>query len=137
MLSFLLERKVVCTTFSLCFSYWRERSCGGSCGGYRRLLRREGCGGLRLSLATNDIVGSDIVEPASVEFMGINVKLHGKVFTVLDVELANAVFAKKTEHATAGELSRHLNDIVLRHPVVTRALRNATLCWYYSNDFSC
>jgi hypothetical protein len=51
--------------------------------------------------------------------VGVDVELDGEVFTVLDVELFDAVLSEETEHTAAGILSGHLDDILLRHPRVT------------------
>ena len=69
--------------------------------------------------------------------MGINIELNGHILVHLNVKLFDAVFTEDSENATTGELSRNLNHIVLRHPLVSGAGRNTTLCWQYSNNSSC
>ena len=68
--------------------------------------------------------------------MGINIKRYGDVLTHLNIKLLDAVFTKDTEQTLAGILSRDFNDIVLRHPRVTRSLRDTTTCRQNGNDFS-
>ncbi len=127
-----------------------RREGSGLCGGSYRLLGREGsCGSLRSSSdgstwssgnrssATYNVESTDIVEPTAIELVGINVELNGQVLTHLNIELPDTVFAKYAEHTLPGELARHLDDIVLRHPWVTCALRYATACRQYGNDSSC
>lgn len=136
-----LEGQVVGTTLTCCLWSGRER-CGSSLG--RSSLRRErSCLGSDRSsrygryLTTNNIVRANIVKPAAIELMGIDVELHGQVLIHLDIELLDAVLAEETEHATLGVLSRNFNDIVLRHPGVACTVRHSTLCWHYSNDSTC
>ena len=54
--------------------------------------------------------------------MSVNVELNRQVLTHLNIKQLDTVFAKYAEHTLPGELTRHLNDIILRHPRVTRAL---------------
>ncbi len=69
--------------------------------------------------------------------MGIDIELDGEILTLLDIELLDTVLSEKTEHTTTGILTRYLDDIFLRHPIVTCASRNAALCCHNGNDSSC
>ena len=69
--------------------------------------------------------------------MGIDVELNGQILTLLDVELLDAVFSEDTEKTFTGILSRHFDDIVLRHPVVSCTGRNTTLGRHDGDNFSC
>jgi len=117
------EWQIVGTTLSCRFLSRRE---GGS-GSIR--LRREGSGcrranwgcGLGCHLTTDHIIGTDFIKPTPLILMGINIKLNGQILAVLNVELLDPVFAKEAEDTSAGELTRHLYDILLRHPWVTCA----------------
>ncbi len=68
--------------------------------------------------------------------MGINVELNGHIFSSLNVELFNPVFAKDAENHTARILSWYLNNIVLTHPRVARTIGSSTGCRKNGNDFS-
>lgn len=59
--------------------------------------------------------------------MSIDIELNREIFTLLDVELLDAVLAEDTEKTLAGILTRNLDDIILRHPVVPCTCRNTTL----------
>ena len=61
--------------------------------------------------------------------MGVDIKLYRQIFTLLDVELLNAVFAEDTEKTLTGKLTGHLDDIILRHPIVSCTSRHTTLGW--------
>ena len=69
--------------------------------------------------------------------MGINIKLHGKIFTLLDIVLFDTVFTEDTEKTFLGVLSWNLYDIILRHPVVSRTCRHTTLGRHHCNNFTC
>ena len=69
--------------------------------------------------------------------MGVDVELDGQVLTLLDVELLDAVLAEKTEHASARILTRHFDDILLRHPTVSCTSRDATLGGHDGDNSSC
>ena len=89
------------------------------------LLRRERSGtSLRSSygnLTTDNIEGTDIIEPASLVLMGIDVELNGDILIHLNIVLLDAVLAEDAEDATFGIGSGNFDDIVLRHPCVTCA----------------
>ena len=59
------------------------------------------------------VVGTDIIEPAALILMGINIELNGQVLTVLNIELTNTIFTEDAEDATLGILTGNFNDIVL------------------------
>ena len=59
--------------------------------------------------------------------MGIDIELNREILTLLDVELLDAVLAEDTEKTLAGILTRNLDDIILRHPIVTCTCRNTAL----------
>ena len=129
MLSF-LEGQIVGRTFSrlLCR---RERSNIGICC-RSRLLRSKGSSTSLGSYSngsstTNNIIGADFVEPTSIILVGINIELDGNIFVHLNVKLLNTVFAKDAEQTLARILSRNFDNILLRHPRVTRALRDTTI----------
>ncbi len=48
--------------------------------------------------------------------MGINIKLHRKILTRLNVKLLDAVLTKDAEQTLTGILARHFDYVVLRHP---------------------
>jgi len=51
--------------------------------------------------------------------MSVDIKLHSEIFTLLDIELLDAIFSEDTEKTFTGILARNFDDIVLRHPIVT------------------
>lgn len=121
-LTYKLERQIICATLT-CRLLCRKEGSGGS-----RWLRGEGrsngrttYAGLR-NLTAENIVGTYLVEPSSVVFVRINIKLHGEVFALLNVELLDSILTKKAEDALAGILTGHLNDVFLRHPRVSRTV---------------
>ncbi len=89
----------------------REGRCGSWCG----LCWREGrhalgacrCN-LRSNLTTDDVIGTDIVEPAPLILTCINIELDGQILSVLDIELLNTVFTEKVEDTPLGILARNL-----------------------------
>ena len=113
---------------------WWERSRSTISWWEGRSLRRSSC---RSYLTTNHIIGANIVKPASIKLMGINIKLHGKIFTLLDIVLFDTVFTEDTEKTFLGVLSWNLYDIILRHPVVSRTCRHTTLGRQHCNNFTC
>ena len=72
-------------------------------------------------LTTQHVVGTDIVEPTALIFVGVDIELDGDILVHLNIELLNPVFSENTEHATLRILTRDFNHIVLRHPRVTCA----------------
>lgn len=97
---------------------WSLRCCscwlgaGSRCGGRHRLGDR----------TTDDVVGTDIVKPTAVIFMGINVKLHRHILGSLNIELLDAILTKYAEYHPARILPRHFNDIILTHPGIACTL---------------
>ena len=69
--------------------------------------------------------------------MRIDIELDGEIFTLLDIELFDSVLTKEAEYASAWILTRHLDDILLRHPTVTCTLRYTALCGHHCNNSSC
>ena len=67
-----------------------------------------GCGS---SLSAIDTEGTNIVEPASVIFVSINVEMNCQGFTNLNVEGLKAVNAKNVENQLARKLSWYLHNI--------------------------
>ena len=63
-----------------------------------------------------DVEGTDVVEPAALILVGINIELDGDILTILNVELTNAVFAKNTEHHATRILAGDFQHVILRHP---------------------
>ena len=120
----------------------RLLSRGEGCGGSLRssiLSGSEGCGsGNGTShLAAEDVVGADLVEPATVVLVSVDVELNGDLLTGLNIELLDAVFAEDAEEHLTGVLTWHLNDVFLTHPRVACARRHSTVCLKNGNDFSC
>jgi len=118
----LSEWQVVSRTFRRRFLSWREWCCGTISRRERRSLRcYSGCyrSSSHRLLATNDIVSANIVKPTAIEFMSVDIKLHSEIFTLLDIELLDAIFSEDTEKTFTGILARNFDDIVLRHPIVT------------------
>ena len=119
-----LERQVVGTALTGRFLSRRERSsatlrCFSSSWlrGERGSTSRRGSTYYgRYDTSTNDIEGTDIVEPTAVVLMGINIKLHRKILTWLNVKLLDAVLTKDAEQTLTGILARHFDYVVLRHP---------------------
>ncbi len=141
------EGQVVGSPFTSRFRRRREWSCTGI---GSRLLRREwtcgsGCSSTGNScsgrntlgyLTANNVESTDVVIPTALILMGINVELNGHIFSSLNVELFNPVFAKDAENHTARILSWYLNNIVLTHPRVARTIGSSTGCRKNGNDFS-
>ena len=69
--------------------------------------------------------------------MGVDIKLHGDIFTLLDIELLDAILSEDTEKTLAGILTRNFDHIVLRHPVVSSTCRDTTLGGQYCDDSTC
>ena len=120
-----LEGQVVGTTLTRRFlSRWEGR--GGSIGcrwegrDARSDTSHRGTGHGR-HLSAHHIVGTDIIKPTALVFVGIDIELDGDILVHLDIELLDPVFPKNAEHATLGILARDLYHIVLRHPRVTCA----------------
>lgn len=115
----------------LCRWEWSRRGRSSRCHG---VGRREGHGGggctgngsgsgNRLSyLPTNDVEGSNFVEPTAVIFVSVNIELNGQLFAGLNVELLDAVFTKEAEHTLAWILAWHFDDILLAHPRIASTL---------------
>ena len=61
--------------------------------------------------------------------MGVNIELHRKIFSLLNIELFDSVFAEDTEKTFTWILSGNFNNVVLRHPVVSCTCRHTTLSW--------
>ena len=118
---------------SRCATNRRERSCLRSCArsntSHRSASYRH--------LAANHVISADIVEPASIELMSVDVELNSKVFSLLDVELLDAVFAEDAEKTLAGILTRNFDNVILRHPVVSCTSRNATLSGQNGDNSTC
>ena len=117
----ILKGQVVGTAFSSGFLSGRERS-GGTLRVSGRLRRERrshrsstGSSGYG-SGTTHHIIGTDIVEPAAIELVGIDIERDGDIFTHLDIELLDTVFAKNAKNTFPGELSRNFDNIILRHP---------------------
>ena len=89
------------------------------------------------SSAANHVEGTDIIIPTAIELTGINIERHRDVLALLDVELLDAVLTKDIENHMTRILSWDLHDIILHHPRITRALRNATTGLHYCNNLTC
>lgn len=59
------------------------------------------------------VVSPYVIKPTALVLMGINIKLHRQVFTVLNVELADTVFTKDREHTAPWVLAGNFNYILL------------------------
>lgn len=119
-----LERQVISCTLSsrlLCRGEWC-RGCirSGRC---CCLLRRERCSGGygACHLTADNVVGTNIVEPTSVVFTGINIKLNRDFLARLNIKLLDTILAKDVEQHLSGILTRNLNHVFLSHPWVTSA----------------
>ena len=134
------ERQVVGTSFFGRFLCRREWSGGLRSSGRCGLLRRErsstngsgisnGSAGNGCCNTVEHVESTDIIEPAAIKLMGINIKLYGQILTILNVELTDAILSKDAEYATLRILSWNFDYIILRHPRIARAGRGATLCW--------
>ena len=128
----ILERQIVSTVLGSRLLSRREWS-----GSTLRRERSSYGSGLRLYLTTNYVVGTDIIEPATLILTGINIKLDCQILTILDIELLDTILTKDVEHAPLGILTRHFKYILLSHPRITRTGRNATSWLHYSNNSSC
>ena len=128
-----LERQVVSAATFGCWLLSRREGSGGPCYGLCRREGRHSLGGygrtLWNGLAAGDVVGANLVEPTAIVLVGIDIELDGHILTILDIELLDAVFAKETEDTLAGILTGNLDDILLRHPGVTRTVRHSAVCW--------
>ena len=133
-----LEGEVVGSTFARSGLLSRREGCGGSLRS-SVLSRCEWCGSGNSAshLTTNDVIGTNIVIPTSVELACIDVELYGDLLAGLNVELFDAVFTEDVEHHLAGVLTWYLNDIFLCHPCVSCTVGNTTSCLHDGNDFSC
>ena len=69
--------------------------------------------------------------------MGINIERYGNVFAHLNVELLDTILTEDTEQTFLRILAWNFDNIVLRHPRITRALRYTTACRKNGNYFSC
>ena len=72
-------------------------------------------------LTANNVVGTNIVEPASIVLTSVNVKLHGNLFARLNVELFDTILTKDVEQHLARILSGYFNYILLCHPGIACA----------------
>ena len=88
-------------------------------------------------LATNNIVCTNLIEPAALPFVSINVKLYGNLFASLNAELLDAVFAEKAEDHLPRILPRYFKNVFLAHPRVACASRDTALGLHDGNYFSC
>lgn len=107
-----LEGQVVGSAFTCRFLCRGERS-GRSLWSSLGLRRERRCCGSTGCYAVQYIVGTYLVEPTSLILVGINVKLNSQVFTVLNVELTDAVLTKHTETAFPGICARNFDYILL------------------------
>ena len=134
------ERQIVGRTFTHGLLCRRERRRCSVCWRERCSLRcsdtSHRCAGYGL-LTTDHVICSDIVEPTSVELVSINIKLHGKILALLNIELFDTILSKDTEKTFTWILSGHFNHVVLRHPVVSCTCRHTTLSRQYCNNSTC
>ena len=115
---FCLERKIIGRALRSRFLCGRERR-GGTAS------RREWCltthrSSRLLHLSTYHIIGTDIIEPTTIIFTGINIKLYRQILTLLDIELLDAILTENVKQTTLRILSRYLQDIFLSHPLIAR-----------------
>jgi len=59
------------------------------------------------SLGRHHAVSANVIKPASLIFMGINVKRHGVVLIHLNIKLLQSVLTKNGEHHVTHILSGH------------------------------
>ncbi len=97
------------------------RSCGNAFGGYDTALHAP---------------STYVIEPTSLVFVCVDVERHGKFFAQLDIEVAQAILAKYTEHATLRVLLMSFNNELLRFPTVASTLGYATARLKSRNYFS-
>ena len=84
------------------------------------LDRRYGCRILGSRLDGHNTPSAQLVEPAAVVFVGVNVERNGQFLADLNVELLDALLTKYFKSAFAGILIVRLNNIFLYFPRVSR-----------------
>ena len=133
-----LEWQVVCRTVACRLLCGREGSCRSLGSSLWREWSDTSSGSCSSDCCTvYHAICANLIKPTAIILVGVNVERNSHVFTHLDVELLDAILAKHAEHAFARILTRHLYYILLRHPRVTRTLRDTLVCRQYGNDFSC
>lgn len=135
-----LERQIICATFSsgLCRWEWCRSGSSRSSGGIRSWERLCTLGGSLSGsgIYTVHLPGADIIKPTAIILMGINVKTDAQLFTDLNIHISYLVLTKHAEHALLRELFVSLNYIVLTFPRVACTGRNAALRGHHGDDFS-
>ena len=101
-----LEWQIVGRAFCGWLLCWWEGSRSTASGRERACLRRADTG-LR-NLSAHDVVGTDIVKPTTLIFAGVDIELNGQIFTILNIELLDAVLTKEVEDTTFGILAWNL-----------------------------
>ena len=123
-----LEWQTICTV-GVCRLLGRRERSSGSSGSSRGCSRHWVC--VRHSRCRLDVAVycpcTDIVEPASLVLVRINVERHCHLLTHLDIELVYLVLTKDPEATFLWIGVMSLYDIVLRFPWVASALRHTTL----------
>lgn len=106
-----LERQVVGGVAAvLC---WWERCLGGVAHACDRLWRSgiEGCGGCGASLIDlAHVVSANIIEPATVVLVSVEVEKYRQFIAGFDVEALQTILAEHIEHHLAGVLIVRLDD---------------------------
>ena len=74
----------------------------------------------------------DVVEPAAVVFVGVDVEADAQLLATLDVHRSDAVITKDSKTTLTRILLVCLDDIVLTLPCVACSTRNAFSCCKYS-----
>ena len=120
-----LERQVVGTVaISGCGSGWERSLCAFGRGTERSTtghgLRPCGTGLGSCRIDVLYIPCTNVVEPAVIILMGVNVKRHRDFLATFDIELSQTVGAEYIEHHLARILLVGLNDKRLRLPLATR-----------------
>jgi len=67
--------------------------------------------GLGSCLAAVDAEGTDIVEPAAIVLVGVDVEVYGQQFAYLNVECLQAFSSEDVEHKLPGEVAGHFHYV--------------------------
>ena len=134
-----LERQFVCCVWC---SKWNciDGGClcdGSGLGGSRSGLCLGSCSRCRSCLTAIYAECTDVVEPAAVVLVCIDVEVNRQLFAYLNIEGGKTVNAKDVEHHLAGVLTRNFQYKRLGLPFVARSATYSAALVELGYNFTC
>jgi len=124
-------RLLLCGLCAFAWSWrWRE-SCAASL-----WLHAHGCCLCCCRVDALYLPCRDVVEPAAIVFMGVDVEADTQLLATLDVHCSDAIGTKDAETTLTRILLVCLDDVFLTLPCVSCAVGNTALLGQYHYDFS-